>query len=132
MVARSVLASVLLIVFVHAEPAVCDWSLLHPFSSDAASESKPKKVAVKSVKKEPSTWEKLSSGTKKFFNQTGETLGLKKPETKKQYATATPKPRTVQSPKKETSSSWWNPLASAEPKEPKTVSEWIGKKRLDP
>jgi hypothetical protein len=78
-------------------------------------------------------WGKVSSGTKNFFNRTGETLGLKKSETKKQYTNATPKPRTVQRPNKDDSkSSWWNPLASAEPKKEKTVSEWMANKRLDP
>jgi hypothetical protein len=111
---------------------VCEgWSLPNPFSSEPT--TKPKKPVLKAAKKEPSALDKIGTGTKNFFNKTGETLGLKKPTPKKpQYATA--KPPVIQSQKKEESNSWlgsW--FKPEEPQKPKTVGEWMANgKRLDP
>jgi hypothetical protein len=128
----------MLVLLVNGMPAVCNgWSLLHPFSSDTKTVA-PKKPSLNPfnpvLKKEPSAMEKFGTGTKNFFNKTGETLGLKKAEPKRpQYATAVPKSQTIPSSKKTETKSWFsNMFQSEEPKKPPTVSEWIGNKRLDP
>ncbi len=113
-------------------PDACKgWSLLDPFSSQASTDAKTKKSSAKKVEKEPSTFDKINSGTKNFFNKTGETLGLKKPEPKKKAVYATPRRPEIQTRKK-TSSSWLDMFKSEEPKKPDTVPEWMNNKRLDP
>ena len=78
-IARILSASVMVVLLADVRPALCEgWSLLHPFSSETTSETKPKRPTPKTVKKEPSTLNKVGTGTKNFFNKTGETLGLKK------------------------------------------------------
>jgi hypothetical protein len=134
-IARILSACGVLILLTDARPAVCEgWSLLHPFTFNAKTESQTKKpatVAVKNVKREPSLLEKAGTGTKQFFNQAGETLGLKKAAPKKpQYATAIP-PR-IQPPKKPESKPWYSRLMPEEPKKDKTVNDWLSKPRLDP
>ena len=106
-IAKILSIGVMLVVLADARPAACEgWSLLHPFSSETKTDAKPKKPVLKTAQTEPSLLEKIGTGTKNFFNKTGETLGLKKPESKKpQYAT--PTPRTIQPRKKEESKSWF-------------------------
>jgi hypothetical protein len=133
-ITRVLSASVILALLVNVMPAVCDgWSLSNPFSSDTKTQAL-KQTAPKPVKKEPSALEKLGTGTKNFFSKTGEALGLKKPEPKKPlYATAVARPQTIPSSKKTETKSWLPSMFQPEePKKPKTVSEWIGNKRLDP
>jgi hypothetical protein len=130
-IAKIVSASVtLLIVLAYAQPAVCEgWSLPNPFSSKTTTTTK--KSVPKVTKKEPSVLQKTTDGTKKFFSQTGEALGLKKAEKKRpQYAY--PKTSTLQ-PKKEESKSWFGKMfAPEEPKKPTNVNEWMGStKRVD-
>ena len=130
-IARILSACAVLVLLADLRPAVSEgWSLPNPFSSET--KTTVKKPVTKTTKQEPSVLEKVGSGTKKFFSQAGETLGLTKPEAKKpKYATATP-PK-IQSSKKAESKSWLsNPFQSEEPKKPKTVSEWMNNKRLDP
>jgi hypothetical protein len=132
-ITRILAAAAVMALFTNMQPAVCHgWSLLHPFSSDATTNTKTKKMVVKPVKKQqPSTLDKLAAGTKNFFNKTGETLGLKKPETKKPTV-AYPK-ASIQSQKKDESKSWLGSMFKpAEPKKPTSVSEWIGQPRQDP
>lgn len=83
-ITKTLLIVVTLLGLAQAVPSVCfGWSLLHPFASD----DKPQTTMVsRTTQKPPSAWQKLTTGTKKFFNKTGETLGLKKKEPKKSAA----------------------------------------------
>jgi hypothetical protein len=131
-IARILSASLVLVLWANVRPATCEgWSLPNPFSSETKTKAKQKPV-VRAVKKEPSVLEKLGTGTRSFFSRAGETLGLKKPEPKKySYASAVP-PKTQSVNRAETKS--WLPsmFQPEEPKKPKTVSEWMDNKRLDP
>jgi hypothetical protein len=130
-IARVLLVCAVLVLWVVVQPAVCEgWSLLQPFSSDASAETKAKKPVAKTVKKEPSALDKVGTGTKSFFNKTGETLGLKKPEAKKPTY-ASPRRPDIQRPKKP-SKSWLDMFKAEEPKRPESVPEWMNNKRLDP
>jgi len=127
--------SVMLFVLVGSRPALCEgWSILNPFSSSSDSKKEEaKKPAFKSAaKKDPSTLDKMGQGTKNFFNKTGETLGLKKPEPKKPlYATA--KQPTLQTKKKESKSWFDKTFGPSESEKPKDVHEWMkAGKRMDP
>jgi hypothetical protein len=123
---------VMLVLLTEARLGVCEgWSLPNPFSSEPKTSSK--KAAAKAAKKEPSTLDKIGTGTKGFFDKTGETLGLKKPAKKKpQYAAA--KSGALQNTKKTESKSWLGSVFQPEePPKPKTVGEWMASgKRLDP
>jgi len=133
-IARILSACVMLVLLADVRPAVCEgWSLPNPFASKTDTTTKKSVTKVtKTAKKEPSALEKASTGTKNFFSKTGETLGLKKPEPKKPIS-ASPKPRVVQSPNKPESKSWVGSLFKPEePAKPKTVSDWMDNKRLDP
>jgi hypothetical protein len=132
-ISRVLTAGVVVASFVCVQPAaLAEWSLPNLFGSSSKSTKKSKKPITKVAKKEPTMLDKLGTGTKSFFDKTGETLGLKKPEPKK-FGYATPSPRNAQTPKKTESKSWLpSPLAPEEPKKPKTVEEWMsGNKRLD-
>jgi hypothetical protein len=135
-ISRILAVVVVLILFADVRPAMCEgWSLWNPFASDANKSGSKKKPVTKLAKKEPSMLDKASSGTKNFFNKTGETLGLKKPESKKpQYAV--PKTPVVQSQRKQESKSWLSslsPFKSEPSKKPKDVGEWMSNtKRMDP
>jgi hypothetical protein len=132
-ISRILPAVVMLVLLADARLALCEgWSLPNPFSSESTPDAK-KKTAFKTTK-EPSAWEKASTGTKNFFSKTGETLGLKKREAKKTLY-ANPAPRVVQPPaKKQESKSWLDSLFKPEePKKPKNVGEWMeNNKRMDP
>jgi hypothetical protein len=127
---RIVSFAAVLILFAGLRPAISEgWSLLNPFASESKTETK-KKSYTKVTKKEPSVLDKLGTGTKNFFDKTGETLGLKKPEPKKiQYAS--PKPH-AQAMKKAPAKSWLPPMfPPEEPKKPTTVTDWMGQPRQD-
>jgi hypothetical protein len=132
-IARILSASLVLALLADVRPAKCDgWSLANPFSSSTKTTEVKRKPAPKATTKDPSVLQKLGTGTKNFFNKTGEAIGLKKPEAKKShYATATPKPRNIQPVKKESKS--WLPsfMQPEEPKKPKNVSEWLAQPRQD-
>jgi len=130
--ARILGIAALLAACVLARPAVCQaWSLLHPFSSD--SQAKAKEPVVRTAQKPPTAWDSVTSGTKNFFNKTGEAIGLKKPakKTMPQYAYAKPPVIQKQKPEKQ---SWIGSLFKpTEPKKPKDVGEWMERsKRIDP
>ena len=119
-ITKTLLIVSVLIGFTNAGPSIClGWSL-NPFASD----DKPQTTMVsRSTQKPPSMWEKLTTGTKNFFNKTGETLGLKKKEPKKAPAIVAPKPRTLQ-PKAKPSSgimSWFSPKEE----KPTDVKDWL-------
>ncbi len=125
--AKILATSIVLFLFVGVRPAMCEgWSILNPFSSSSESKKETvKKPAFKSAaKKEPSTLDKMGQGTKNFFNKTGETLGLKKPEPRKAlYATA--KQPTLQTKKKESKSWFDKTFGPSEPEKPTDVHEWM-------
>ncbi|MEN6406321.1 MAG: hypothetical protein ABFC77_07610 [Thermoguttaceae bacterium] len=110
------------------------WSITDPLSlssGSSTSKSSAKKPAAKPTAQEPSVWDKTSSGTKNFFNKTGETLGLKKPEPKK-ITYAVPRTPVVQRPAKKDEPSWWskhNPFKASEPEKPKKVTDWMNNPR---
>lgn len=136
-IARIFSACGVVILLMGVHPSPCEgWSLLNPFSSDAktATSKKSATTPVKNVKKEPSALDKVSASTKRFFDKTGEALGLKKPKPKK-YVYATVQPRRIMPLKKRESQSWLDALSPFKPEEPKrhkNVSEWMTNKRLDP
>ena len=132
-IVRVLSASVAVALLAGAIPTVCEgWSLLSPFSSDTKPD--PRRPISMVAQKQPSTMDKVGTGTKNFFNKTGETLGLKKPDPKRPlYAVA--RPPTILPPKKTESKSWvssLSPFKSSEPEKPKTVRDWMSNKRLDP
>ena len=67
-----------------------------PFSCDDSAQAKAAKPVLRSPQQPPSTWDKVTTGTKNFFSKTGETLGLKKPEKKPIPQYAYPKPPVLQ------------------------------------
>jgi hypothetical protein len=121
-ITKTLLIASMLIGLAYARPSVClGWSL-NPFASNDQAQTKT--VQVKATQKPPSAWEKVTAGTKNFFNKTGETLGLKKKEPKKAPPVVAVKPRTLQPKAKESGGllSWFKP---SEPERPKTVTGWL-------
>jgi hypothetical protein len=104
----------------YGSQSVClGWSL-NPFASNK-SQSTVHNTSM--AKKSPNALEKIGSGTKKFFNKTGETLGLKKPAPKKAPPVVAAKPREIPQPYREKKGlfSW---LAPEQPRD-KNVADWI-------
>jgi hypothetical protein len=91
-----------------------------------------KQVPVKQNKYQPSTMDKITSGPKKFFNNVGSALGLKKSAPpKKQYTPSNPwiKPAKDES----TKPSWLTSIfPKEEPKKPSKPSEWLRQERMNP
>jgi hypothetical protein len=80
-------------------------------------------------KPQPTVLDKMTVGTKKFFNNVGETLSLKKSPTKKTTAPTNP---WFKPPKEEPKPPWYSQLFHKEdPKKSKNPSEWINQPRLD-
>jgi hypothetical protein len=100
------------------------------WSSDSSSESKTPYTKKAQSKTEPSTIDKMTNGTKKFFNDVETTVGLKKTTPKKDIpSNAWVKPKKVETSK---SSGFWSWFSSKEePKKPKTPSDWLDQPRLD-
>ncbi len=119
-IAKILSATLVFALLATARPAD-GWSL-NPFAS---SETKATTVRKPVAKKEPSTLDKIGTGTKDFFNKTGEALGLKKPEPRKPtYAIA--KPPKLQPRKKSKSNSWLPSfLQPQEPPKQKSVADWM-------
>jgi hypothetical protein len=131
-IARILSASVILVLLVEVQPASCEgWSLPNPFSSKSTTETK-RRPLIRPAKKQPTVLDKIGTGTKNFFNKTGETLGLKKPEKRVQYTVATPKPRNI-TPSKTETKSWLPSFLKPEPpkKEKMDVKDWIAQPRQD-
>jgi hypothetical protein len=125
-ITRTLLIVVMLIGFAQTGPTVCfGWSL-NPFASN----DKPQTTMVsRSTQKPPSAWSKFTTGTKNFFNKTGETLGLKKKELKKAPPVVAAKPRTLQRPEKPGMFSWLAPKQD----KPEDVKDWLGRtKQITP
>jgi hypothetical protein len=132
---RILLLAAAMVLSTSARPAVClAWSLW-PFGSESKTEAKPKRPPPRAAKKPPSTWNKVTTGTKNFCGKVGNALTFNKSPPKKPPAPQYAVPRMpAMTPKKEESKSWlgsW--LTPAEPKKPRTVGEWMDtNKRMDP
>ncbi len=129
---RILLLAAAMVLATSVRPAVCvAWSLW-PFGSETKTEAKPKRPPPRAAKKEPSTWDKITAGPKSVCGKVGDALTFKKPPPKR-YDYAVPKMPAV-TPKKEESKSWFSSwFKPAEPKKPKSVSEWMDTtKRMDP
>jgi hypothetical protein len=94
---------------------------LNPFASDDA-----KSVKRTPAKKSPNALDKMATGTKNFFNKTGEALHLKKPAPRKPPVIVAAKPRVAPPPYREKKS--WIPswLRTEEPERSTSVKDWIG------
>jgi hypothetical protein len=121
-ITRALLIVVILIGLVQAVPSVCfGWSLLHPFTTD----DKPTTTMVsRTTQKPPSAWQKFTTGTKNFFNKTGETLGLKKKEPKKAPAIVATRPRQILPRERSSNGGMMGWLFPKEEK-PKDVKGWL-------
>jgi len=119
-ITKTLLIASVLIGLAYATPSVClGWSL-NPFASN----DKTKTTMVsRTTQKPPSAWDRVTTGTKNFFNKTGETLGLKKKQPKKAPAIVAAKPRTLQQPEKPGMFSWLAP----KPVKYNGVKDWLGK-----
>jgi hypothetical protein len=101
-----------------------DWSLssLNPFSSPPPKRSN-----------EPSTWTKMSQGTKNFFSRTYDVLTPWETEAEKSRAQRSRSTRPLTNTRKTSSentsffSGWWG--AEEKPQQPRTVSEWLKQPR---
>lgn len=115
--------SLMLVLLANVRPAVCEgWALPNPFASE-----------TKTKAKKPSALDKVATGTKTFFSQTAETLGLKKSKPKKRTPLYAHPVRPSIQPRQKESKSWFGWLSqSEEPKRDQTVTEWMSKDRLDP
>jgi hypothetical protein len=121
---KPLLIAAMLIGLSHAQFARAAW----PFASDDT-------TTVKSspARKSPGALDKVSAGTKNFFNKTGEALHLKKPAPRKPPLIVAAKPRVVTPPYREKKS--WIPtwLRTKEPEKPTSVKDWVGKtKQITP
>ena len=77
------------------------------------------------AKKEPSGWEKLGSGTKKFFTGIGDTLSPSKKPTTTQTA-INPYASAMKGPPKPEKKSWFSQMfGPKEPDRPRNPSEWM-------
>jgi hypothetical protein len=119
-ITKTLLIGTLFIGIVYASESFCSAWSLNPFAS---SDSQARTHNTSMTKKSPSVLDKIGSGTKNFFNKTGEALHLKKPQPRKAPPVVAPKPRTISQPYHEKKGlfSW---LAPKEDR-PTTVKGWI-------
>jgi len=125
-ITKTLLIVSILIGLAHAGPSVClGWSL-NPFASNDQAKTT---MVSRTTQKPPSAWQKVTTGTKNFFNKTGETLGLKKKQPKKAPPVVAAKPRKIQQPEKPGMFSWLAP----KPDKPDGVKDWLGRtKQITP
>ena len=105
-------------------PAIADGLSLPKLFPDNKTETK--KVSMKQ-KTQPSMLDKMTTGTKKFFTNVGDTLTFKKTTPPKQAAMPS---NPYFKPPKEEKSSWFS-STKEEPKTKKTPSDWVGQPRLE-
>lgn len=121
------LAGILLVLSATCQPLWADgwWSS----STQNAQTKKPASQPT-----QPTALDKLGTGMKNFANKTGEALSLKKPAPKKTTLNPYQSSRLkTSSSKPQQQSSWFGSLFKREePKKPRTPSEWLELKRLDP
>jgi hypothetical protein len=120
-IAKTLPISSMLIGLLCAGPSVClGWSL-NPFASN----DKPQTTMVsRTTQKPPSAWDKVTTGTKNFFNKTGETLGLKKKQPRRPPDVVAARPPQVV-PKAKPDRGLFGLFPPKEEKRP-TVPDWIG------
>ncbi len=129
--ARIVTASLVLVVLANLRPAVCyGWSPW-PFSSEDSQSEASKanrrlpttRVAQNTTRTQPSTLDKIGTGTKNFFTKIGNTLTGKKSQPKQDMnAPVYPKnPLTMVDKDK----SWWPSWLRPEQPRPKNVREYL-------
>jgi hypothetical protein len=132
MIIRIARISVVVLVFgllIGARPAIGDGGLLPKLFPDSKTETK--KAPPKPTKPQPSALNKMTTGTKKFFSNVGDTLTFKKSAPPKQ--STTPTNPWIKPAKEEPKPSWFSSMfAKEEPKKAKTPSQWLEQKRLDP
>lgn len=111
-------------------PAIGEGLLLPKSISECKTETQ--KTLPKTSQSQPSTLDKLSAGTKKFFSNVGNVLSFKKSSSPKK--TTTPTNPWIKPAKNEPAKPSWltSIFYKEEPKKPKTPSEWLEQKRLDP
>ena len=131
-VARSVMASLVLIGLVGVRPAVCNAWSPWPFSSDKAAQSKTEVTncsATQTKQPEPSMFSKIGTGTKNFFTKIGNAVTGKKAPPERKLAEGVAYPRNPMTPQKETGLSAWVPswMKPAEPKKPISVPDYLKK-----
>lgn len=119
-ITKTLLIASMLVGLAYARPSVCRGWSLNPFASN--DQEQTRMVPVNATQQPPSAWEKVTSGTKNFFNKTGETLGLKKKEPKKAPPVVAARPRTIPQKPKPGMFSWLKPK---ETKKDNTVSGWL-------
>ncbi len=135
-VVKYMVLTAVLVAWLGARPLECrGWSIWHPLGDEETKTSKSKQPVYKTPKKQPSAWDKLTSGTKGFFNDVGDVLTLrafsKKKPAKPSYARAVP--AGANQPKQKESKPWFGLGGKPEEnKKDETVSQWIDKRRLDP
>jgi hypothetical protein len=121
-ITKTLLIAALLAGIGHAGSSACQgW----PFG---LFESKPKEQVrtyqMSATKAQPSALDKVASGTKNFFNKTGETLGLKKKAPLPVPAVVAAKPPTIY-PRYKESRPWYGFLMPEEKEAPKNVPSWM-------
>jgi len=103
------------------------WSLPKLTHSNKRAPTKPTPHVQK---KEPSAWEKLNAGTKKFFTNLGNALTLKKSPPKRQRTL--PYNSWIKPPKEEPKPNWFTALFQKKEQRPQKPSDWIGQPRPSP
>jgi hypothetical protein len=115
-------------------PAIADGLSLPKLFPDSNTDTKqnpPKQNPLKPTKPPPSTLSKMSTGTKKFVSNVGDTLTFKKSTPPKQ--STTPTNPWIKPQKEEPKPSWLTSMFyKEETKKAKSPSEWLEQKRLDP
>ncbi len=128
-IARIVTASLVLVAFLSVRPAVCNG--LWPFSGDKSESDASRSngatprtnIVATSSQTQPSTFDKIGTGTKNFFTKIGNTVtGKKTPTRQDNAAPVYPKnPLTMQDKDK----SWWPSWLRSEKEKPKTVQQFL-------
>jgi hypothetical protein len=134
-IARIFMVVLALNLLVGLRPAMGDGLSMPKLFPDSNTETKknpPKPNPLKQTKPQPSTLNKMTTGTKKFFSNVGDTLTLKKSTPPKQAAL--PANPWIKPKKEEPKPSWLTSIfyKQEEPKKIPNASEWLEQKRLDP
>ena len=130
--AKLISVAAMLLVLAFTRPAVCQgWSPWNPLASNDKSEAKTKRPVSRTAQKSPSTWNKITSGTKNFFGKIGDAFSFKKSPPKKRVTMPYAHPRypgLTAHKKKESKSwfdSWLGPKEPEKPARPKSVHQWM-------
>jgi hypothetical protein len=135
---RIALAVIMLALVAAADVRAEGWRDWVPFagqeSDDPPAKTKKKKKPVAAAKKDPSLWQRMDNGTRRFFRSTANMLSFKdEPEPRpvsgqlRRY-----KARSADRDEDEARPGWfsgWFDGAQDEPPEPETPQEWIAQPR---